>query len=340
MDGIDGPAVTAWLEAHVDGATPPFTFALVAGGRSNLTYAVTDAAGHRYVLRRPPLRQVLATAHDMGREHRIIAALGATPVPVPPALGRCDDPAVNGTPFYVMGFVDGVVVRDVDVGRAALDEAARRAAGTSLVDVLAALHALDPDAIGLGQLGRKEGYVARQLRRWHGQWEASKTREVPDVDEVHDRLAATAPEQGPAAIVHGDYRIDNCVCRPDGPVAAVLDWELCTLGDPLADVGMLLICWTEPGEVDPARPDSPTVLPGFPDRREVLARYAAASGRDVSAIDWYRAFAYWKLACISEGVYARYLGGAMGDPAGVDLSLLASGAPRLAAAARRALDAA
>jgi aminoglycoside phosphotransferase (APT) family kinase protein len=237
-----------------------------------------------------------------------------------------------------MGFVEGVVVRDVEVGRGALDEAGRRAAGESLVNVLAALHAVDPDDVGLGQLGRKEGYVARQLKRWRAQWEASKTRELTAVDEVHDRLAASAPDQGPAAIVHGDYRIDNCVCRSDGPVAAVLDWELCTLGDPLADVGMLLICWTEPGEVDAARPDSPTVLAGFPDRAEVLARYAAASGRDVSTIDWYRAFAYWKLACISEGVYARYLGGAMGDPAGVDLSYLAQGAPRLAAAAGRALD--
>jgi aminoglycoside phosphotransferase (APT) family kinase protein len=340
VEGIDVPAVSAWLEANVGGATPPFSFALVAGGRSNLTYEVADGAGHRYVLRRPPLRQVLATAHDMGREHRIIAALGPTAVPVPPALGWCEDPAVNGVPFYVMGFVDGVVVRDVEVGRRALDERGRRSAGASLVDVLAALHALDPDAVGLGRLGRKEGYVARQLKRWHAQWEASRTRELRDVDGVHDRLAAAAPEQGPAAIVHGDYRIDNCVCRPDGTVAAVLDWELCTLGDAMADVGMLLICWTEPGEVDAARPDSPTVLPGFPGRAEVLARYAAASGRDVAAIDWYRAFAYWKLACISEGVYARYLGGAMGDPAGVDLALLAGGAPRLAAAARRALDAA
>ncbi|MDQ3147924.1 MAG: phosphotransferase family protein [Actinomycetota bacterium] len=328
----------AWLEANVDGARPPFDFELIAGGRSNLTFAVTDAAGARTGLRRPPRGQGLATAHDVGREHRIISALAGSAVPVPRALAWCDDPEVNGAPFFVMSFVDGVVVRDVDVGRVALDPEARHSASTSLVDVLAALHGLDPGAVGLGLLGRSEGYVARQLRRWYGQWEAAKTRELPDVDQVHTRLAASAPDQGPAAIVHGDYRIDNCVCHTVGPVAAVLDWELCTLGDPLADVGMLLICWTEEGEVDPARPDSPTVLPGFLGRAEVLERYAAASGRDLSRIDWYRAFAYWKLACISEGVYARYLGGAMGDTAGVDLTLLGAGAPRLAASARRALD--
>jgi aminoglycoside phosphotransferase (APT) family kinase protein len=337
--GIDAEGVTAWLVDHVAGLEPPVRFALISGGRSNLTFAVTDAGGRRLVLRRPPLGQVLATAHDVAREYRIMTALGPTDVPVPSTYGLCEDPAVNGAPFFVMSLVDGVVVRDVDVGRVALDEAARRTAADSLVDVLAALHRVDPDAVGLGRLGRKEGYVERQLRRWYGQWLQSRTRQVPDVDEVHVRLAAAVPEQGPAALVHGDYRIDNCVCRPDGRLAAVLDWELCTLGDCLADVGMLLICWTQAGDDNPARPDSPTVLPGFPTRDEVADRYAEASGRDLARIDYYRAFAYWKLACIAEGVYARYVGGAMGLQEDVDLELLAGGAPRLAAAARQALEA-
>ncbi|HET6793362.1 MAG TPA: phosphotransferase family protein [Acidimicrobiales bacterium] len=336
--GVNVAPVTAWMERNIAGVEPPLEFRLVAGGRSNLTYEVADAAGRRYVLRRPPLGHVLATAHDVGREYRIIDALGPTDVPVPPALGWCRDEDVTGAPFYVMGFVEGVVPRDLNVAAECWDEPARRRAALSLIDVMARLHAVDPDAVGLGDLGRRDGYIQRQLKRWHGQFEQSKSRDIPDVDEVHDRLAATVPEQGPAAIVHGDYRIDNCVCHHDGPVAAVLDWELCTLGDPLADVGMLMICWTEPGDREPARPDSPTQLPGFPGRQEVLERYAAASGRDVSNIAYYRAFAHWKLACIGEGVYARYRAGVMGEQAGIDLDLMAQGVVRRAAAARRALE--
>ncbi|HZT65704.1 MAG TPA: phosphotransferase family protein [Acidimicrobiales bacterium] len=339
MSGIAEGPVTDWMVANVAGVRPPLRFHLIAGGRSNLTYEVADAAGARYVLRRPPLGQVLATAHDVGREHRIISALAATDVPVAPALGHCPDPGVTGAPFYVMGFVDGVVPRDASVAEKAWDERARRAAADSLVDVLATLHSLDPDEVGLGDLGRKEGYLARQLRRWHGQFQQSRQRDIPDVDEVHDRLAASVPEQGRAGIVHGDYRIDNCVCRPDGPVAAVLDWELCTLGDTMADVGMLAICWTRPGDRNPARPDSPTLLAGFPERADALARYASASGRDLTLLGWYEAFAHWKLACIGEGVYARYRAGVMGEQAGIDLTVMAEGVLRRAGAARRALDA-
>jgi aminoglycoside phosphotransferase (APT) family kinase protein len=184
--------------------------------------------------------------------------------------------------------------------------------------VLARIHAVDPDAVGLGDLGRKEGYIARQLKRWHGQWQQSKTRDLPVVDEVHAALAARIPEQGPAAIVHGDYRLDNCLLRPDGTIAAVLDWELCTLGDPLADVGLLLVYWTEPGDSHPALIQAPTTLDGFPTRAEVIERYARASGRDVSHVEYYVAFGYWKLACILEGVYARYKGGVMGSSSGFE----------------------
>jgi aminoglycoside phosphotransferase (APT) family kinase protein len=296
---------------------PPLTFTAIPGGHSNLTYRVHDTAGHTWVLRRGPLSHVLATAHDMGREHRIIAALAPTDVPVPPVVGLCDDPQVNGAPFYVMGFVEGAIVRDQSAGRG-LDEPARHHAGEQVADVLARIHAVDPDAVGLGDLGRKEAYIQRQLKRWHGQWQQSKTRDLPVVDEVHAALAASIPEQGPAAIVHGDYRLDNCLVGPDGTIRAVLDWELCTLGDPLADVGLLLVYCSEPHDEHTPLGDSATQLPGFPTRQQLIERYAAASGRDISNVGYYVAFGYWKLACILEGVFARYRAGAMGRADGFD----------------------
>jgi aminoglycoside phosphotransferase (APT) family kinase protein len=312
-EGIDVGGVTAWFAAHVPAARPPFGFSLVAGGRSNLTYVVTDAEGQRFVLRRPPLGHLLASAHDVGREHRIMAALASSPVPVPPVVGLCTDESVNGAPFYVMPFVDGLVLRDPDAV-AEVGEPIRWAASESLVDVLVTLHEVDPDSVGLGDLGRREGYVARLLRRWRGQWEQSKTREIPLVEEVADRLATSIPEQGPASIVHGDYRLDNVIVGPeDGAVRAVLDWELCTLGDPLADVGMLLVYWTEPGDGVSPLFWAPTTAPGFPKRTDVAERYAARSGRDLSDIDFYVALGLWKVAVILEGVYARYASGAYGD---------------------------
>jgi aminoglycoside phosphotransferase (APT) family kinase protein len=312
MDGIDQTKVTAWFDEHVPGVESPLTFTLIAGGHSNLTYRVEDQAGSAWVLRRPPLGHVLATAHDMSREFTIISALGPTDVPVAPAVGLCTDDAVNGAPFYVMDFVDGLVVRDAAAARA-MPEAARRRAGQSIADTLARIHAVDPDEVGLGGLGKKEGYIARQLKRWYGQWNQSKTRDLPAVDEVHDALSARIPEQGRPSIVHGDYRLDNCMTGEDGDVIAVLDWEICTLGDPLADVGLLMVYWNEPDDESTALPTAPTMVEGFPSRQELLDRYATASGRDLSAIDFYVAFGYWKLACIVEGVYARYVGGAMGS---------------------------
>jgi aminoglycoside phosphotransferase (APT) family kinase protein len=310
--GIDAANVTAWFEQNIPDTVAPLEFELIAGGHSNLTFRVTDAADRHTVLRRPPLRQVLATAHDMRREHRIISALGPTDVPVPPALGLCEDDAVNGAPFYVMGYVDGQVIRDAGAAHAlTIDQ--RRAAGDSIVDVLAAIHSVDVDAVGLGDLGRKDGYIARQLKRWYGQWEQSKTREVPAVDEVHAILSSRIPEQGSAAIVHGDYRLDNCMIGRDGRIIAVLDWEICTLGDPMADLGLLMVYWNEADDGDATLLGAPTAVEGFPKRKELLDRYAETSGRDIAAIDYYIAFGYWKLACIVEGVYARYVGGAMGQ---------------------------
>ena len=261
MAGINAERVGAWLEANVAGAKAPFTYTLIAGGHSNLTFKVDDSAGHHYVLRRPPLSHALASAHDMGREHRVISALSASRVPVAPALGLCTDVEVNDAPFYVMAFVDGHVVRDNATALSVLTPATRRQASISLVDTMAAIHKVDPVAVGLGDLGRHEGYIERQLKRWYGQWNASKTRELSAIDRVHDALVTRVPEQGPATIVHGDYRLDNCMVDDSGNVIAVLDWELCTLGDPMADLGLLMVYWTGPHDeasttTSPARMDS------------------------------------------------------------------------------------
>lgn len=312
VPGIDVPSVTEWLTTHVAGAVSPFAFRVIAGGHSNLTFEVVGADGRRFVLRRPPLGHVLASAHDMGREFRIVDGLQHSAVPVAPALGFCDDPAVNGAPFYVMGFVEGHVIRDRVIAEAVLSPTARRAASESIVDTMAAIHAVDLRSAGLDDLGRHEGYIARQLKRWYGQWNQQKTRELPAVDTVHDALLQRIPEQGPATLVHGDYRLDNCMVADDGRVVAVLDWEICTLGDPLADLGLLHVYWTGPDDSASSWAGNSCSAPGFMNRAELTERYARVSGRDVSQLPFYVSFAYWKLACILEGVYARYLGGALG----------------------------
>jgi aminoglycoside phosphotransferase (APT) family kinase protein len=335
IPGIDVEPVTAWFTEHTD-AVAPLRFDLIAGGRSNLTFKVTDAEGEAWVLRRPPLGHVLATAHDMAREHRIISALAATDVPVAPAIGLCTDEAVNGAPFYVMDFVDGIVVRDAGVGQQ-LSEAQRAAAGRSLAQTLAKIHAVDPDAVGLGDLGRKEGYIARQLKRWNGQFEDGRTREVPEVSDAYARLLEGIPEQQGAAIVHGDYRLDNCMFDESGQVIAVLDWEICTLGDPLADLGLLMVYWTESGDPIAALAGGATTLAGFPTRAELVAAYQDAGGRPVGDLDYYVAFGYWKLACILEGVYTRYKAGAMGND-GADADAFGDTVRLLGRASLDALD--
>ncbi|HEX6586722.1 MAG TPA: phosphotransferase family protein [Solirubrobacterales bacterium] len=311
-EGIDRAGIEGWFEANVPGARPPLTFERISGGRSNLTFGVHDSAGGAWALRRPPLGKRLGSAHDMGREHRVISSLQGTPVPVPPVVGLCEDESVNGDPFYVMGFVEGPVLRSAEDAKR-FDESERRAIGERVVDTLVAIHDVDPDAVGLGELGRKQAYVERQLKRWYGQWEQQRTRELPLVDDVHDRLAARVPEQGPATIVHGDYRLDNMILTPAGEVAAVVDWELCTLGDPLADVGMLLVYWSEEGDELMPLFSPATITPGFPNRDEVRALYGERSGRDLSRIDFFVALGYWKLAIILEGVYARYSSGQYGE---------------------------
>jgi aminoglycoside phosphotransferase (APT) family kinase protein len=310
--GIDRAGVEAWFAEHVEGAEPPLSFERISGGHSNLTYGVGDAGGRRWALRRPPLGKRLGSAHDMAREHEVVSALGPTEVPVAPVVGLCQDESVNEAPFYVMEFVEGPILRGLAEADAFPDQADRRAIGERVADTLVSIHAVDPDAIGLGDLGRKEDYVARQLRRWQGQWEKSKTRELPAIDSVHERLSARIPEQGPATIVHGDYRLDNMILTAEGEVAAVVDWELCTLGDPLADAGLLMVYWPEAGEEGVALGQPATMAPGFPSREELKARYAERSGRDLSQLDFFVALGYWKLAIILEGVYARYAAGQYG----------------------------
>lgn len=335
MQGIDDERVGQWLDSNIDGARGPYTYTLIAGGRSNITFHVTDAQGMQMVLRRPPLGHVLATAHDMEREHRIISAVGMTNVPVPKTLGVCTDAEVNGAPFYVMAYVPGVVLDSPEKGQL-LPEALRTQAAEDLIDVLADLHAVDIDAVGLGNLAKREGYVERQVKRWSTQWANSKTRELPAVEEVAELLAANIPEQKGVSIAHGDYRFGNVLTNLEtGRVAAVLDWELCTLGDPLADLGYVGIYWTDPGR-PMTRTNDPSGLPGFCTFDHLVERYARKTGRDVSNIGYYKAFASFRLAVISEGVYARYLHGAMGDQ-DVDLEPLKIGTENLAEAALHAL---
>lgn len=309
--------VESWLVANIAGAVAPFRYTQIAGGHSNLTFKVDDAAGHSYVLRRPPLGHRLASAHDMGREHRIIAGLAHSAVPVAPALGLCTDESVNELPFYVMAFVDGHVVREKAVAESLLGESGCRRASESIVDTMAAIHGVDLVAAGLNDLGKHEGYIARQLKRWHGNILEQRTRDLPLVDSVYEELMKRIPEQGAATLVHGDYRLDNCMVDAQGNVIAVLDWEICTLGDPMADLGLLMVYWTGPTDDASAWSNPVNTAAGFMNRAELAERYARVSGRDISHLSFYEAFAFWKLACIIEGVYARYLGGALGqkDPA-------------------------
>jgi aminoglycoside phosphotransferase (APT) family kinase protein len=276
---------------------------LVEGGRSNLTYRVTDGAG-AWVVRRPPLGHVLATAHDMAREHRVMSALAPTPVPVPRTVLLCEDDAVIGAPFYVMDFVAGTPYRTEHQLRELGAERTRSVALT-VVDTLVDLHAVDPAAVGLDGFGRPEGFLDRQLRRWGKQLDASRSRELPGIDELHAALGRAMPVSPAPAIVHGDYRLDNVLFDPQDRLTAVLDWEMSTLGDPLTDLGLLVMYGEQHGVPDFPAPTTGGA-PGHPSTGEVVERYARRSGRDVSSIGWYTAFAYFKLAVILEGIHYRW----------------------------------
>ncbi len=311
--GLEVESVTDWLTTNLASATAPFRFELIAAGGSNLTYRVTDDAGRVVALRRPPEGQGLATAHDMDREWRIMSALGAAgAVPVPECLAQCNDAAVTGAPFYVMSFVDGLIIRDTK-DAATLDRAQAEIATASLIAAQVGFHTLDLGAVGLGDLGRHDGYVTRQLKRWRTQIERADARPVPLLNDLHTRLvAATPPERARPALAHGDYRFDNVVLGADLDVAAVLDWELCTTGDPIADFAWSAQYWADPGEDFTWLMDAPTRAPAFPRRAEVIRQYEQATGFDLSDFAFYEAFSWWKQACIVEGVYARRLRGAQG----------------------------
>jgi aminoglycoside phosphotransferase (APT) family kinase protein len=311
LAGIEAARVNRWLADHVDRLAGPLQFTLIAGGRSNLTYRVTDAAGRVLVLRRPPTGGVLSSAHDVNREWRFITALTDTAVPVPTPVAFCADPAVTGAPFYLTGFVDGGVLADVDDGLAMAPQARARAAG-AFIDTLACLHAIDPVAVGLGDMVRSTGYAERQLRRWHAQIRSSGARNLALLDEIHDLLAGNIPAQK-NVIVHGDYRPGNVSFAADGAVRAVFDWELATTGDPLADLGWLASMWQDPGEDMEPTSDGPSTVTGFPSRDQILTRYACQSGRDVSDLPYWVAFAFWRSACIATGVRSRYQAGHMAD---------------------------
>ncbi|MEU5550220.1 phosphotransferase family protein [Micromonospora sp. NPDC047793] len=321
--GLDLGRLGAYLATHrPESAGEPLRADLIAGGRSNLTYLV-HAGDRDLVLRRPPLGHVLATAHDMAREFRVISALAATDVPVPRALLLCADPEVLGAPFYLMERVPGEVYR----ARRQTDRLSagqRHDLAMAMMDTLATLHTVDPAAVGLGDFGRPDGYLARQVRRWAGQLDRSRSRPLPGIDELRDRLAATVPDStGTGRLVHGDYRLDNLLAAVDPAtgsmtVTGVLDWEMATLGDPLADLGLLLTYWDVLGgggvSVDNPVADGPGPRAGFPTGAELIDRYAARSDVDVGPLDWHVALGCFKLAVICEGIHYRHtLGQTLGE---------------------------
>lgn len=339
--GLDLGALRPWLAGRLPERVDPgaeLGAELIAGGRSNLTYLLTWGET-RLVVRRPPLGHVLPTAHDMGREHRVLAALADTDVPVPRPLALCDDESVIGAPFYVMEYVPGRVLRTVeDAGDVRPEQAGELC--EQLVRTLAAIHTVDVEAIGLAGFGRPDGYLERQLRRWQQQWERSKTRELPAYDTLVARLGRHLPASGGAGLVHGDYRLDNALVRlePETRVAAVVDWEMSTLGDPLADLGLTLTYWADAGDAE--RGEIPvgatvTAAPGFWSGREFAARYAELTGTDVGDIAYYVAFGHFKLAVVLEGIHARYLQNAT---VGEGFENIGASVPRLVERANRVLD--
>ncbi len=331
---VDPEALARYLDAALpETAGQPLAIERIRGGHSNETFFVTRGEA-QWVLRRPPRGPLLPTAHDVAREYRVLHGLIQTEVPVPRPVLLCEDTSVIGAPFYLMERAQGVVIRETLPPAFAADEAARAGLGYELVDRLAQLHAVDYAAVGLGDLGKPAGYLERQLRRWTGQLDASRNRPLPDLDAVTEWLAAHLPASPPATIVHGDYRLDNAMYAPEPParIVAIFDWEMATLGDPLADLGYLLSFWMEPGDPTTALEDSwrVTALPGFATRAQLVARYAERTGRLLSDVPFYVALAIWKLAVLLEGSYKRHLAGTTDDPF---FATLGAGVPALASRA-------
>ncbi|MEU9858549.1 phosphotransferase family protein [Streptomyces sp. NPDC047974] len=305
---LDLDRLGGWLTAHVPGAGTDLSATLIAGGKSNLTYRVTDGTS-TWIVRRPPLGHVLATAHDMGREYRVTSALRDTEVPVPRTYGFCEDPEVLGAPFYVMEHCAGTPYRRA-AELASLGEARTRLISQNLVDTLVTLHQVDPAAVGLAGFGRPEGYLERQVRRWNKQLDASYSRDLPAADELHRRLATAVPKESASGIVHGDYRLDNLLVDDHDRPTAVLDWEMATLGDPLCDLALMVI-YNRLGKVvgDAGGVSTVARAPGHLTEAETIERYAAGSGRDLSRIGFHLGLAAFKLAVIVEGIHYRHLKG-------------------------------
>lgn len=305
--GVDPAAVARWIARLGIPVTRPVRLERIGLGQSNLTYLVRDAADHRWVLRRPPLGDLLASAHDVAREARILSALQDTDVPTPRVYGLTREADREGVevPLLLMEYVDGLVVDRMSVAEE-LTRERRRQIGLSLPKALAKIHAVDINEVGLDDLASHKPYAQRQLKRWAGQWELSKTRELPDLDDLTRRLVAAAPEQQELTLVHGDFHLRNVITSRDtGEVVAVLDWELSTLGDPLADMGSLLAYWPRPGEEDTAGDFAPATLDGFPDRDELTRLYLEQTGRDAASLRYWYALGLWKVAVIAEGVMRR-----------------------------------
>ena len=312
---------------------PALHATLFEGGKSNLTYRITDGS-HDWVLRRPPLGHVLATAHDMAREYRVMSALAPTPVPVPAMVTLCEDPGVIGAPFYVMEYVEGSILRrTIDTDK--LDDRQRTALAHHLIDTLADLHEVDPAAVGLSDFGHPDGFLERQVRRWTQQLERSRSRDVPGFDDLADRLAKQVPVSQRASIVHGDYRLDNVLVGPDQQILAVLDWEMATLGDPLCDLGLLPVYAAPVPGVAGIVSDGMGPHNGFPSVESLIRRYADRSGLDVSQLSWYTALGYYKLAVICEGIHFRFV---KGQTVGPGFDQIGSIVEPLVSAGRRVLS--
>jgi aminoglycoside phosphotransferase (APT) family kinase protein len=336
VPGIDVAGLERFVAIELPAFTPPLTCELLAGGRSNLTYLVTDADGARFVVRRPPMGAVAPSANDVAREHRVLSALAGSAVPVPQTLGLVADPSVVGAPFMAMAYVDGDSLDSADAA-ADLSADQARTATVALVDALAAVHAVDLDEVGLADLARHDGYLERQVRRWRSQWDHVHTRDLPALEILHDRLLATVPAQSALALVHGDFRFDNTRHAHGDPTAivAVLDWEMSTLGDPLADLALLMGYWDGVAGALLPGGDPVAANAGFPTAGEVAQLYAASAGVDVGDLAFHRGLAYLKLAVIAEGLYGRHLEGAsVGD--GFDA--IGAAVPDLVAAGLRHLD--
>ncbi len=326
-EGYNVPAVENWIENNIEGLTPPFKWTRLEGGHSNLTYRLDDRNGKKVVIRRPPQGKLLPKAHDMSREWSVISALNLTSVPVPEAFGFCESPEVTGAWFYVMGFVEG---RPLYSAKDTIDwvpEQKRKELGCSLIDALANLHSLDPDEIGLGDLGKKENYIGRQLKTWYRSWNSSMEAanlDDPRAHELKQYFLDHMPDQGVARVVHGDFGFHNCLVGADSKIAAVVDWELSTLGDPLADLAYVLNQFPQPGYNIPHNPEAASAPEGFPSFNDLKERYAVHTNRNLKKLDYYIGFNHWKSAAILHGVYARYIEGQKSST-GIDLDGMRNG---------------